>query len=372
MTSYLPAIHTGYAAARCVIEYGARIFPCVGIRTSEIACKALFAFDLIDTAYTGWQVIKSMREEGSFRESERFYTDIAVKGVGLIALAVLFVKLTNKYLIPQMNPMTLLQKTTIPKTALDYATDKTFETVTAVWTKPLLENLTTGLFSIRVILDLYLARFTSSRFALLNAALNAATTFKAAQYRTLEIKNSFTFLLNRTEHFYCSGLAYSKLSGYFEIPIKKVEAVFHLNTDGLSEQDLIGKMQSIYDYSVGMFNKSTWHRYWLTWTSVRIDYYYCVVQPFNQAVTAMEDSFIRKLNYVISLKGAFPPAPFKVYISHEDRIWQSFKGIDVFKWLPRFCVPGQWVPYSERIEAELSYPLSRIEQVLTNLIKYLK
>jgi hypothetical protein len=370
MTSYLPPPQTGYAAIRCAIEYGTKYLPFVGVRTAEVARNALFGFDLINTAYIGGQVVKNMREKDSYTHRERFYTDIVVKAVGVVALAVLFVIGTNKYLIPQLNLMTLLQKTAIPKTVLDYATDKSFEIVTAAWTKPLLENLTTGLFFIRTILDLYLARSTSNRFALLNASLHAAITFKAAQYRTLEIKNRFTFLLDRTPFFYYPSSIYPTLSEYFKLPIGKVDAIFHLNTDGLSEKALIGKIQSIYDYSVKMFEKSTWNRYWLTPNGVT-DYYSLGIEPFDQAVRAMNNSVIR-LIYAISLEGGSLPAPVKVYIFHEDKIWQSFKGIDIFKWIPRFCVPGQSVVYSDRIEAILSYPLTRMEQVLTTIQSFLK
>ena len=363
MTSYLQRLHTGYTAVRCLFEYGAKYQASVGAKTSEIARNVLFAIDCIDTSYIGWQNAQKMRQNDSRTEGERFYTDLAVKAVVVVALAALFVKGANKYLIPQLNPTLLLQKTAIPKSALDYTTEQVLETVTASWTKLTIENLTTGLFFIRTILNLQLARLTSHRLPLLNAALDAATTFKSAQYRTLEVKNSFAFLLNRIDYLFYPSRLYPKLSEFFKVPIKKVDAVFYLNTDGLSEQGIIEKIQSIYDYSQQMFHKSTWNRYWLAHTTIR-DYYAGVVEPFDQAMTALYEF---GLKYTISLQGTPPPAPIKVYIHHEDKIWRSFKGLDIFRWIPRFCVPGQKVPYIDRIEAVLSYPLTQFEKKLVSI-----
>ncbi len=362
MANFVNTFQTGYAAVRCALEWGQQHLPSAGTKTSVIARQALFATDVMDTAFTGWRVQKEMRKNDS-SPNEQFYINCAIKAVALIALAALFVKGTNRYLIPQLNPLSLLQQTSIPKHSIDCGAKEVLETVTAIWTKTTLENLTTGLFFIRTVLDIYLAR--SDRQHVVRGLLNGATVFKAAQYRTLEVKSTTAFLLQRTNYSYYPSQLYPKLSEYFKVPVKKVEAIFHLNTQGLTESGLVESIQSIYDYSTKMFDKSVWGRHWLSKTAYR-DYYTRVLTPFDEAQRSLDDLANFKLVYQVKIVGNPPPAPVQVRVLHEDKVWQSFKGIDIFKWIPQFCVPGQRVNHSEWIEAKLDYPLSRLDRFMIN------
>ncbi len=365
MATYL---QTHYAAVRCALEWGQPYLPSVGTQASTVARQFLFAMDLIDTAFTGWHVQKKLRQQDPDSPNEQFYTNLAVKAVALTALAALFVSGANRYLKPRLNPLALLQQTSIPKEALDYATENAFETVTAVWTKTSLENLTTGLFFIRTLLSLYLD--PSDRAQRLQGVLNGATALKAAQYRTLEIKNSRAFLFEYTNYSYNVSRSFPNLSKYFSVPVKKVEAIFHLNTEGLSEQRLIDSIQSIYDYSMEMFEKSDWIRYWVGGGQVR-DYFEGLLPPLDQGIRAIDDTLFQfKLVYQITLNGNPPPAPVQVRILHEDTVWQSFKGIDIFKWIPQFCLPGKKVSYSEWVEADLDLPLTRLDHYMINLRQF--
>lgn len=363
MAHLTSTFQTGYVAVRCGLEWGQHYLPSAGTKASVLARQALLVCDVIDTVLTGQRVKDKMRQSDHSSTDEQFYTNCVVKAVALVALAVLFVKGTNRYLTPKLNPLTLLQQTSIPKHAIDNAGQQVLERVTAAWTKTTLENLTTGLFFIRTLLDLYLAH--SDRQHVVRGLLNGATTFKAAQYRTLEVKSVRNFLLQHTSYSYYPSQLYPTLSKYFDLPVKKVEVIFHVNAQGQTESSLVKSIQSIYDYSTQMFEKSVWGRHWLSRTVYR-DYYAGVIRPFDQALHSMDDLTNLKLVYKLKLEGSPPPSPIQVRILHVDKVWQSFKGIDIFRWIPRFCIPGQRIEYSDWIEAKLEYPLSHADHFMVN------
>jgi hypothetical protein len=290
----------------------------------------------------------------------------------LVALAAVFVKGANKLLLPKLNPLELLKNTKIPKEVLEFKPEGSLSYLTAKWTKLPLENLVTGLFFIRTILDLYLARLTSARRPLFHALVHAGTLFKTAQYRTLEISHTFSFLLQRIDYTLNGTLFYPEMNRkFFGVPIKKVEANFHLNVEGLSQQALIDKIQQIYDYSTGMFENSFWIRYWKSGTTIT-EYLLKVIKPFDEGFTAFTNVFnFDKLNYTLHLKGTPPPVPVEVRVLHEDNLWQIFKGIDVLQWIPRFWIPAQTVPYSAWVDVELNLPPTRTDHYLAKVMDFL-
>ncbi len=363
MSSHLNVIQTGCAIARCSLAYGEAYLPHFGHYVSKIARQTLFAFDVIETGYVAHQIRKKLYEREYPRDTLRFHIDLAVKGVALLALAALFVKGVNKVMIPKLNPLELLQSTKIPREVLELNAEGSLSHLTAKWTKLPLENLVTGLLFTRTILDLYLAYLTSARRPLFNALVHAGTLFKTSHYATLEISHTFSFLLQRINYMCNRTQSFSELNKkFFNVPVQKIEANFYLNIGGLSKQELIDKTQEIYVYSVGMFNNSFWARYW-THGRTHSEYLLNVVHPQDEGFKAYIDFFniYSHLKYAISIKGTPPPVPVEVRVFHQDNIWQSFKGIDVLQWIPRFWIPAQTVPYSEWIDAELNLPPSPMD-----------
>ena len=373
MNSTLNVLQTGYAITRCALAYGKAHLPHFGHAISLVARQALFTFDVLDTTYVAWQIQNKLYKDKKPADNKRFYIDLAIKSIALVALGALFVKGANKLLLPKLNPTDLLQSTKIPAQTLQYVAEESLEHITAVWTKPLLENLVTGLFFTRTILDLYLAYLTAAKQPLINALFHTATLFKAAHYRTLEIRHSFSYLFHTIDYDYTLDPIYTELSEkYFSLPIKKVEAIFHLNISGLSRENLIEKIQSIYDYSTNMFEKSDWDRNWISRKSER-EYYDQIIIPADQGFRAFADSLANyKLEYTATLEGILPPAPVTVRLLHEDTIWQPFKGIYIFQWIPRLWIPAQKVPYSAWINVDLTLPLSRADRYITNTKWFLR
>ncbi|MFS8563060.1 MAG: hypothetical protein LVR00_01490 [Rhabdochlamydiaceae bacterium] len=226
-----------------------------------------------------WKIRKELLEREGTEDKTPFYIDLAVKSVALIALGFLFVKGANRLLVPNVNLMDLLSKTAIPKNTIQVIAEESMDNLVAFWAKPFLENLNTGLFFIRTILDVYLAYITkqstqkdkTARYQLLlNALIHAVTTCKTAQYRTIHIKHTFDYLFQEISYYNNVEPIYRELSEkYFAVPIKKVETTFEVNTSGLTTEALIRKIESIYDYSINIFEESRWYRYFLGFNGMK-------------------------------------------------------------------------------------------------------
>jgi hypothetical protein len=366
MSSYLDWIQGTYSIARCALAYGQAYLADydVNYKVSEIARGLLFTCDVANTAYLGWKVHHKYQRKSPNNNQARFNTDFTVNMALIASAGAVFVFAMNRLLIPKINPIGLLEKTQIPPALLNSTTPQ-LDQITAYWTKTTLENLTTGLFFVHTVLDLCHAYLSSSSLSLINAAIHAMTLWKVAQFRTLAVKHSYDFLGQRIN---CllhvePGLFHDLTMKYFFLPVKKVESVFYLNTEGLSESSLIQKIQAIYDYSTNMFDKSIWSRYWGQ-GAVQYNYFTRIMAFADQQMQSWREfySWNTKLIYKVELQGNMPPVPVEVKILHEDTLSKPFTGIEVFSWIPRFWIPEQKVPYSAWVNSELTAPLPPILQ----------
>jgi hypothetical protein len=364
MSHRLTQIQTGYALVRCALAYGESFFPShLSHKVSQLARNLLFACDVIDTAYVGWKIKEHVVEEETPQKmtlSSLFNAALLI-GIG----APLFVIGTNRLLMPSINLTDLLKSAQIPRETLEVIAGQSIDHMTAIWTKTTVENLTCGLFFVRTILDLILAYLKSDRLPLFHAAIHALTTMKAAQYKTLAIKHNFDFLFQRIESLVVLDGKYDD----FGASVKKVKAIFYLNTEGLSKPAIVSKIEEVYNYSSKMFENSTWYRNWSQYiTHSTYSYYERVVRnpdQGHQASTEFVDLF--RLLYQITLKGSLPPTPLSVRVLHECEIWKPFKGIEVFRLIPRFAIPGQKIPFSSWVEAKLTTPLTRWDTILSEV-----
>jgi hypothetical protein len=362
---------TGYALARCALAYGQAYIPFSDLshKVTKLVKELLLTCDALNVAYAGWQLHEALPKDKK-SDKTRSFVDMAVNMALLAGVGALFVMGVNRYLVPTTSLTDLLKSTTIPQKTLEVIADQSTDHVTAVWTKTLTENLTTGLFFMRTTLDLGLAYLTRQPRYLFHAAIHAMTTWKTAQYCTLAIHHSFDHLL---EHVDYSSKASKKYAGliadYLEDSVKKVEAIFYINVEGLSPSALIDKIQAVYDYSSKMFHKSVWKNAWEDWIGST---------SFLQLYTNPESIDTSKnllrtfgLNYKITLAGDPPPVPVDLRIFHEDTIWRPFQWFDIFQWIPRFMSPDQKIPYADWTDAKLTVPLTRAENFLSKVYSFL-
>ncbi len=270
MSHIIDKLQTVYAFARCGLTYAQeKPLSDLGHQVSQVAKQALFALYVIDTMYVGWQIQKELQKHENPLNKKRFYTNLAVKSALLMGVAALFVTTIQKIVVPKLDLTNLLESTKIPKNTLTFIANESLDAFTATWTKTRLENLISGLFFIRTILDVYLAYLTSTKQPLVNALMHGAAFFRTCLYKTIEIKHNFSYLFQTIDYTHNIDPIYSELSEkFFAVPIKKVEAIFHINSYGLSKEDLISKFQQVYDYSSTMFHNSIWDRDWQNGNSI--------------------------------------------------------------------------------------------------------
>jgi len=368
---------TGYALARCALAYGKSYIPYSHLnhKVTEFFQRLLLTCDALSMAYAGWQIHKTLPEHKK-REGIRFYIDLAVNTALLAGVSALFVMAMNRLVVPTTSLTDLLKSTKIPQKTLEVIADESMDHVKAVWTKPLMENLTTGLLFMRTLMDLGLAHLTGKPLHRLHAAIYALTTLKTAQYQTLAIHHSFDDLFHQFSYSAMYSQKYAEFTDYFAVPIKKVEAIFYLNVEGLSESALSDKIQAIYDYSSKMFHKSFWDREWkaprISYFSSPAEYYDRVIRNPNQAMDAYNNLFRRfNLKYTATLAGDPPPVPVALRLFHEHTLWQPFLGIDITEWIPRFMVPAQEIPYAAWIDAELITPITSLDKNVSSIYRIL-
>jgi|GEM_PF-1521082 len=363
MSSYLNWIQGSYSIARCALAYGQAYLADhdVNYKVSEIARGLLFTCDVANTAYLGWKVQNECHSNRRRNDNARFYTDLAVNTALVAGAGAFFVFAMNRFLIPKTDVLELLKKTSIPAAVLGNSPTGQLDHFTAFWTKTTVENLTTGLFFVHTVLDLCYAYLTSSTLSLFNAAIHAMTLWQVAQFRTLALKHTYDYLGQRFDMFVRAESEFSLK--YFFVPFKKVVSIFYLNTEGLSESSLIHKIHAVYDYSLNMFDQSTWSRFWMQ-GAFQYNYHDLVIKFIDQQMQSWRNfySWNTKLMYKVELKGNMPPLPVEIKILHEDILWKPFIGIEVFSWIPRFCIPGQRVPYSAWVNSQLTAPLPPILQ----------
>lgn len=362
---------TGYTLARCALAYGKSYIPYSHLnhKVTALAQGLLLTCDAFNVAYAGWQINEALPNHKK-RDEARSFVDMAVNMALLAGVGALFVMGMNRYLVPTTSLTDLLKSTTIPQKTLEVIADTSTDHVTAVWTKTLMENLTTGLFFMRTAMDLGLAYLTRQPGHLFHAAIHAMTTWKTAQYCTLAIHHSFDNLLEHVDYSFIASKQYADLIGdYLSDSVKKVEAVFYLNVEGLSPAALIDKIQAIYDYSSKMFHKSLWKNAWEN----RIGSASFLQLYTNPEAIDPSKNPLRTfgLNYKITLAGDPSPAPVDLRIFHEDTIWQHFQWFDVFQWIPRFMVPDQKIPYAAWTDVKLTVPLTRSDTFLTKVYSFL-
>lgn len=367
--SHFNQIQTGYALVRCALAYGERFLPShLSHKVIQLTKSLLFGCDLIDAAYVGWKIQAHLYRQKLPENKIRYWIDQTVNAALLMGVGALFVIGMNRLLVPSINLTDLIKSSKIPQRTVDVVAKESIDHLTAVWTKTTLENLTCGLFFIRTILDLVLSYLKSDRLPLFHAAIHAVTTWKVAQYKTLAIQHSFDHLLQQVKYFVMTDGKYDDLTlKYFLVPVKKVEATFYLNTEGLTKPALIEKIDEIYDYSSKMFHESSWYRNW----SKTTNYFERILRNGDQGDQAIQEFFGRwQLIYQITLKGNLSPTPLTIRVFHEDNLWIPFKGIEVFRLIPRFATPAQKILFSSWVDAELTIPLTRWDTILAKVYHF--
>jgi hypothetical protein len=367
---------TGYALARCAFSFGKSYIPYSHLshKVTALAQGLLLTCDTFNVAYAGWQINEEWQKKQALphpkkRDEVRSFVDWTVNMALLAGVGALFVMGVNRYLVPTTSLPDLLKSTTIPQKTLEVIADQSTDHVTAVWTKTLMENLTTGLFFMRTTLDLGLAYLTRQPRHLFHAAIHAMTTCKTAQYCTLAIHHSFDNLLQHVDSSFISSKQYANLIGnYLSDSVKKVEAVFYINVEGLSPSALSDKIQAVYDYSSKMFHKSVWKNAWEN----RIGSSSFLQLYTNPESIDPSENLLRTfgLNYKVTLAGDPPPAPVNLRIFHEDTIWQPFQRFDIFQWIPRFSTPSQKIPFADWTDAKLTVPLTSADTFLTKVYSF--
>ncbi len=352
---------TGYTLSRCILAYGQPYIPGSHLNhnLTRLVQELLLTCDILNTMYIGWQIQKGWNTENK-KDRTQFYVDLAVNTALLATVGAVFVIAMNWYLVPINSLPELLKSANTAEKRTKAIADLSIDHITMVWTKPMLENLTTGLFFMCTFMDLQLAYLTSQRRHFFYAIIHAMTTWKTAQYRTLAIHHSFGQLSN----YFKNMKSVKKSQGHlqedpFNTTIKKVEAIFYLNVEGLSLADLSNKIQAIYNYSSNMFSNSKWERHWHGFTG----YFDRLFPSRDQGMDAYKNMWGRlKLIYTVNLQvKSPPPAPLALRIFHEDTIWMPFRGVEVFQWIPQFWIPGQKTLYATWIDADLILPLTRLD-----------
>jgi len=372
---------TGYALARCAFAYGKStlLHTDRNHKVTELVQRLVLICDALNVAYGGWQIHDALSVQKKSSEARttpiqkksddvRSFVDMSVNLAVLAGIGALFVMAMNRLLVPTTSLTDLLKSTKIPQKTLEAIADQSTDHVKAVWTKSLTENLATVLVFMRTVIDLGLVYLTKQRRHLFHAAIDATTTLKTAQYSTLAIHHSFDNLLEEIDFSFIASKENADLIGdYLYDSVKKAEAVFYLNVEGLSPSALSDKIQAIYDYSSKMFHKSLWKN---GWESSLGSSSFLHLYPNPDGSKNHLRTF--GLDYKITLRGEPPPTPVTLRIFHQDTLWQPFAWIDVSQWIPRFMTPDQKIPYADWTDAKLVVPLTPDDTSLTKLYKYFR
>ncbi len=219
------------------------------IKTSGKVQKFILALDAVATCFNGWQVYNAYKKKNRIEhilQPKMFYGKVAVSGLALLGVAACVIKGTNHAFAPKIDLSAL-----IPSEAAGH--------LTACWKRPLLNDLVRGLFFVRIVLNLGLAKLGAEPSqSILNSILMGASLAKMSwtpwiQITRTSLKPFETMNFNVTEG--------GSLED-FKNAVSELKSTFYLKTTSQDTSDLTSKIKSVYEYSSNIFHNSSWSRFW--------------------------------------------------------------------------------------------------------------
>ncbi|MCB1081617.1 MAG: hypothetical protein KDK63_00575 [Chlamydiia bacterium] len=266
----------------------------------------------------------------------------------LVTLSALAVFAIDRIRIPTSDFPTLLKECGIPEVDL--------KNIQMAWHKSWSDHIYAEVICFKLFLTLHQTWKAPSYQKGALVLLDLLTLYHITGYKTVALTRTF----NNME---------SDTATFLALPeIKKIETTFHINMRGLQHQALQEKVRSIYNYSTAIFNISKISCYGqirrLFWGILpiksenslffgKVDCLFSEVAHPPTFDLGTNGIYNRSISFSAILKKC-PPAPLAIRILYEGTLWQTFQGVDFFRWVPKLFQQGYYYPYKQWIEVKLS------------------